>query len=68
MNLQVDVQNYINELLDVCLGTRSVYICCLADPTAKVPTNVTDLADLIAFNIAHASEELVPPFWTDQSE
>ncbi|KAI0357737.1 amidase signature enzyme [Trametes cingulata] len=34
----------------------------------SVPTGVRDLADLIAFNIAHASEELVPPFWTDQSE
>ncbi len=27
-----------------------------------------DLADLIAFNIAHADEELVSPFWTDQSQ
>ena len=27
-----------------------------------------NLADLIAFNSAHADEELVPPFWTDQSE
>lgn len=26
------------------------------------------LADLIAFNIAHADEELIPPFYTDQSE
>ena len=34
----------------------------------EVPTGVTDLADLIAFNIAHADEELVPPFWTDQSQ
>ncbi|TFY52698.1 hypothetical protein EVG20_g10440 [Dentipellis fragilis] len=34
----------------------------------KVPTGVTDLADLIAFNIAHADEELIPPFYTDQSE
>ncbi|TFY75630.1 hypothetical protein EWM64_g8381, partial [Hericium alpestre] len=34
----------------------------------EVPTNVTDLADLIAFNIAHADEELIPPFYTDQSE
>ena len=33
-----------------------------------MPTGVKDLADLIAFNIAHADEELVPPFWTDQSE
>ncbi|VDB86848.1 unnamed protein product [Peniophora sp. CBMAI 1063] len=38
------------------------------DGLLEVPTNVTDLADLIAFNIAHASEELVPPFFTDQSE
>ncbi|RPD60677.1 amidase signature enzyme [Lentinus tigrinus ALCF2SS1-7] len=34
----------------------------------EVPTGVKDLADLIAFNIAHANEELVPPFWTDQSQ
>jgi len=34
----------------------------------EVPTGVKDLADLIQFNIAHASEELVPPFWTDQSQ
>ena len=33
-----------------------------------VPTGVKNLADLIAFNIAHADEELVQPFWTDQSE
>ncbi|TFK84305.1 amidase signature enzyme, partial [Polyporus arcularius HHB13444] len=32
----------------------------------EVPTGVKDLADLIAFNTAHADEELVPPFWTDQ--
>ncbi|KAI0649775.1 amidase signature enzyme [Trametes meyenii] len=34
----------------------------------EVPTGVRTLADLIAFNIAHADEELVPPFWTDQSQ
>ncbi|KAI0062507.1 amidase signature enzyme [Artomyces pyxidatus] len=34
----------------------------------KVPTGVTDLADLIAFNIAHANEELIPPFYADQSQ
>ncbi|KAI0291777.1 amidase signature enzyme [Multifurca ochricompacta] len=34
----------------------------------KVPTGVKTLADLIAFNTAHASEELIPPFWTSQSE
>ena len=34
----------------------------------EVPTGVRTLADLIAFNIAHADEELVPPFWTSQSE
>ena len=34
----------------------------------EVPTGVMDLADLIAFNIAHADEELVQPFWTDQSQ
>ncbi|KAH8097013.1 amidase signature enzyme [Cristinia sonorae] len=33
----------------------------------KVPTGVKNLADLITFNSAHADEELVPPFWTDQS-
>ena len=38
------------------------------DGLLEVPTNVTDLADLIAFNIAHADEELVPPFFTSQSE
>ncbi|THG99716.1 hypothetical protein EW026_g2704 [Hermanssonia centrifuga] len=39
------------------------YIAGLLD----VPTGVKNLADLIAFNTAHADEELVPPFWTDQS-
>ena len=34
----------------------------------EVPTGVKNLADLIAFNTAHADEELVPPFWTDQSQ
>ncbi|KAH9033361.1 amidase signature enzyme [Lactarius pseudohatsudake] len=34
----------------------------------EVPTGVKTMADLIAFNIAHASQELVPPFWTDQSQ
>ncbi|KAH9848126.1 amidase signature enzyme [Lenzites betulinus] len=34
----------------------------------KVPTGVKSLVDLIAFNLAHADEELVPPFWTDQSD
>lgn len=34
----------------------------------EVPTGVTDLADLIAFNTAHADEELIPPFYTDQSQ
>lgn len=33
-----------------------------------VPTGVTDLADLIQFNINHANEELVQPYWTSQSE
>ena len=33
-----------------------------------VPTGVKNLADLIQFNIDHADEELVQPFWTDQSE
>ncbi|KAI0292041.1 amidase signature enzyme [Multifurca ochricompacta] len=34
----------------------------------EVPTGVKTLTDLIAFNIAHASEELVPPYWTSQSQ
>ncbi|OJT10452.1 hypothetical protein TRAPUB_13051 [Trametes pubescens] len=34
----------------------------------EVPTGVKTLADLIAFNTAHADEELIPPFWTDQSQ
>ncbi|KAI0030559.1 amidase signature enzyme [Vararia minispora EC-137] len=38
------------------------------DGLLKVPTGVADLADLIAFNIAHAAEELPAPFYTDQSE
>ena len=33
----------------------------------EAPTGVKTLADLIAFNTAHASQELIPPFWTDQS-
>ncbi|KAF8523735.1 amidase signature enzyme [Hysterangium stoloniferum] len=34
----------------------------------EVPTGVTNLADLIAFNTAHADEELIPPFYTSQSQ
>ena len=34
----------------------------------EVPTGVTDLADLIAFNSAHPDLELVAPFYTSQSE
>ncbi|KAI9449072.1 amidase signature enzyme [Lactarius psammicola] len=34
----------------------------------EVPTGVKTLADLIAFNIAHASQELIPPFYEDQSQ
>ena len=33
----------------------------------EVPTGVRTLADLIAFNTAHADEELVPPFYTSQT-
>ena len=33
----------------------------------EVPTGVRTLSDLIAFNKAHADQELVPPYWTDQS-
>ncbi|PCH36783.1 amidase signature enzyme [Wolfiporia cocos MD-104 SS10] len=32
-----------------------------------VPTGVRTVADIIAFNAAHADQELVEPFWTDQS-
>lgn len=38
------------------------------DGLLQVPTGVTNLADLIAFNNEHADVELVPPFWTSQSE
>ncbi|TCD67177.1 hypothetical protein EIP91_000403 [Steccherinum ochraceum] len=34
----------------------------------EVPTGVKTLEDLIEFNFAHADEELVQPFWTDQSK
>ncbi|KAI0773006.1 amidase signature enzyme [Trametes elegans] len=34
----------------------------------EVPTGVKSLADIIAFNIAHADQELPSPFWTDQSK
>lgn len=34
----------------------------------EVPTGVKNLADLIQFNIDHANEELIPPFYTDQSQ
>jgi len=34
----------------------------------SVPTGVKNLADLIAFNTAHADEELPAPFWTSQSQ
>ncbi|KAI1792717.1 amidase signature enzyme [Ganoderma leucocontextum] len=34
----------------------------------EVPSGVKNLADIIAYNIAHADEELVEPYWTDQSE
>lgn len=34
----------------------------------EVPTGVKDLADLIQFNIDNASEELIPPFYADQSQ
>jgi amidase len=32
-----------------------------------VPTGVKNLVDLIAFNIKHADQELIPPYYTDQS-
>ncbi|KAJ3479278.1 hypothetical protein NLI96_g9169 [Meripilus lineatus] len=38
------------------------------DGLLQVPTGVTNLADLIAFNNEHADVELVPPFWTSQSD
>ncbi|KAI5117586.1 hypothetical protein M0805_004581 [Coniferiporia weirii] len=34
----------------------------------EVPTGVKDLAGLIQFNIDHAAEELIPPFYSDQSQ
>ena len=34
----------------------------------EVPTGVKNLADLIQFNIDHADEELIPPFYADQSQ
>jgi len=34
----------------------------------EVPTGVKNLADLIQFNIDHANEELIPPFYADQSQ
>lgn len=34
----------------------------------EVPTGVKTLADLIAFNTAHADKELIPPFYADQSQ
>jgi hypothetical protein len=34
----------------------------------EVPTGVKTLSDLIAFNTAHESQELIPPFWMDQSQ
>ena len=40
------------------------YIASLVD----VPTGVKNLADLIAFNIENAKEELIPPFHADQSQ
>ena len=33
-----------------------------------VPTGVKTMSDLIAFNNAHESQELIPPFWMDQSQ
>ncbi|KAI0786932.1 amidase signature enzyme [Abortiporus biennis] len=32
-----------------------------------VPTGVKNISDLIAFNTAHADQELIPPYWEDQS-
>jgi amidase len=40
------------------------YITSLVD----VPTGVKNLAGLITFNIQNAKEELIPPFYTDQSQ
>ncbi|KAA1474562.1 amidase signature enzyme [Dentipellis sp. KUC8613] len=34
---------------------------------SEVPTGVKNLEDLIAFNEAHAEQELIPPYYTDQS-
>ncbi|KAH9925052.1 amidase signature enzyme [Epithele typhae] len=38
------------------------------DGLLHIPTKVRTLAGIIAFNQEHADEELVPPYWTDQSE
>ena len=32
-----------------------------------MPSGVKNLADIVAYNLAHAEEELVEPYWTDQS-
>ena len=34
----------------------------------EVPTGVKNLADLITFNTQHADLELIPPFYTSQSQ
>ena len=34
----------------------------------EVPTGVKNLADLITFNTEHAALELIPPFYTSQSQ
>ena len=49
-------------------GDPKVEVKQYIDGLLEVPTGVKDLADLIQFNIDHADEELVQPFWTDQSE
>ena len=34
----------------------------------EVPTGVKNLADLVQFNKDHAEEELISPFYKDQSQ
>lgn len=38
------------------------------DGLVQVPTGVKCLADIISFNKEHASEELIPPYYDDQSQ
>ncbi|KAI0672174.1 amidase signature enzyme [Trametes maxima] len=61
-------QHYVDDTDHLTRRIPQVGIKQYISELLEVPTGVQDLADLIAFNIAHADEELVQPFWTDQSE